>query len=293
VRQLRLDQIRIDGGTQPRSEIQRDVVDDYVVVIDVLPPVVVFYDGTTYWLADGFHRWHAHRRAGRDVIKVELLQGTRRDAILFSVGANVEHGLRRTNSDKRRAVETLLADAEWVRWSDNELARRCVVSPHLVADARKSRSLTIKTHSDCERAYVTKHGTRAKMKTRNIGVAKRNRGRARTPEVATVENGRPVTPKPAVAPAPADTAALGPEPADPRASELARISLDVILSRLTAKSERGLDCDTVAGVVYAAASTLLSGRSQDSPSLQRATARRLVMAMLPELVAHPELTIFK
>lgn len=32
----------------------------------------------------------------------EVLRGTKRDAILYSVGANSTHGLRRTNADKRR-----------------------------------------------------------------------------------------------------------------------------------------------------------------------------------------------
>ena len=32
-----------------------------------------------------------------------------------------------TNADKRRAVETLLNDAEWATWSDREIARQCGV----------------------------------------------------------------------------------------------------------------------------------------------------------------------
>jgi hypothetical protein len=58
--------------------------------------------------------------------------GSRRAAMLFSVGANAAHGMRRTNADKRRAVETLLADAEWAAWSDNQIAKACGVSDHFV-----------------------------------------------------------------------------------------------------------------------------------------------------------------
>jgi hypothetical protein len=42
----------------------------------------------------------------------EVRTGSRRDAVRYSVGANSVHGLRRTNEDKRREVQTLLADAE-------------------------------------------------------------------------------------------------------------------------------------------------------------------------------------
>ena len=56
---LKPSQIRQDGGTQPRAEIWQDVVDDYAEQMTAgatFPPIVVFYDGTHYWLADGFHR---------------------------------------------------------------------------------------------------------------------------------------------------------------------------------------------------------------------------------------------
>ncbi len=59
------------------------------------PPVTVFHDGERNWLADGFHRVAASKRAGFLDIEVDLRQGSRRDAILFSLGANATHGLRR------------------------------------------------------------------------------------------------------------------------------------------------------------------------------------------------------
>ena len=34
----------------------------------VFPPVIVFYDGTSYWLADGFHRVGATESLGRTAI---------------------------------------------------------------------------------------------------------------------------------------------------------------------------------------------------------------------------------
>ena len=73
-----------------------------------LVPVVVFHDGVDHWLADGFHRYHASRRIEALESVAEVRTGTRRDAVLYSVGANASHGQRRTNADKRRAVMTLL-----------------------------------------------------------------------------------------------------------------------------------------------------------------------------------------
>ena len=160
--------VRTDGGTQPRAALYQNVIDDYAESLKAgasFPPVVIFYDGSDYWLADGFHRLRAHVVAGVNRIAADIRQGTRRDAVLHSVGANASHGLRRTNEDKRRAVMTLLEDAEWAVWSDREIARRAGVSNNFASDLRKSLSF-----NDSEpRTYTTKHGTVATMSTANIG----------------------------------------------------------------------------------------------------------------------------
>jgi hypothetical protein len=137
---LSLDTIRTDGGTQPRGDIDAEHVARLVESLGAaatLPPVVVFYDGADHWLADGFHRVAANRAAGALEIAADVRQGTRRDAVLYSVGANAAHGLPRSNADKRRAVETLLRDEEWSRWSDREIARHCAVDHKTVAAVRE------------------------------------------------------------------------------------------------------------------------------------------------------------
>lgn len=141
---LRLDEIRLDGGTQPRAALNHDVIGEYAEAIQdgaVFPPVDVFYDGANYWLADGFHRWHGHDQANKDTIRAVIHQGSQRDAVLYSVGVNAEHGLRRTNEDKRRAVIRLLHDPEWSQWSDREIARQCKVSNRFVGNLRKGLSV--------------------------------------------------------------------------------------------------------------------------------------------------------
>src|SRR3954452_13886573 len=110
---LRLDPIRTGGGTPPRAEISEPLIEEYYLAMKdgaEFPPVVVFHDGADHWLADGFHRVHARRRTGHGDIPADIRQGTKRDAILHSLSANAAHGLRRTNEEKRRAVERMLTD---------------------------------------------------------------------------------------------------------------------------------------------------------------------------------------
>ena len=110
MKKLNVNAIRIDGGTQSRVSLDEQTVAEYVDALESLPPVIVFEDGADYWLADGFHRHFAHKQAGKASIACDVQDGTRLDAVLFAVGANRHHGLRRTNEDKRKAVQMLLAE---------------------------------------------------------------------------------------------------------------------------------------------------------------------------------------
>jgi hypothetical protein len=130
-----------DGGAQMRVEKLRDeTVDDYAFDMlnkAVFPPVIVFHDGNDYWLGDGFHRVAAARKIDRETIVAEVRQGTKRDAILYGIGSNASHGLRRTQADKRQAVERLLKDPEWARWSDRKIAEVAKVDHKTVGTIRK------------------------------------------------------------------------------------------------------------------------------------------------------------
>jgi hypothetical protein len=141
---LPLHQVRDDGGTQSRTSINDEVVKEYADAIvrgERLPPVVVFYDGSAYWLADGFHRLRAHKKSGEPTIEVDIRQGTQRDAVLYAFGANKGHGLRMSNADKRNAVLRLLRDEEWSQWSDNAIAKHVGVDHKTVAKHRAESNL--------------------------------------------------------------------------------------------------------------------------------------------------------
>lgn len=185
---VKLADIRIDGGTQPRAAIDEQIVREYAEFMAAgvaLPAIDLFYDGVTYWLADGFHRFHAARSCERERIEAIVRDGTRRDAVLFSVAANQEHGLRRTNADKRKAVLTLLNDEEWSTWGDREIGRRCGVHHVTVGKLRRESSLVKFTSENSPRTYTTKHGTEATMKTAHIGKRPGSKEAARVADLET------------------------------------------------------------------------------------------------------------
>ena len=167
---IAIDQITRDPKTQQREKLDLKVVEDYCEVFLTgakLPPVKVKFDGSYYWLYDGFHTLRAAEQAGLTEISAQITPGNLRDAILESVGVNAEHGLRRSRETKRRAVTTLLTDPEWGQWSDNEIAKKCKVSQPFVSKLRKS--LTYNVISDNHKNYKDKHGNLSKMNTAKIG----------------------------------------------------------------------------------------------------------------------------
>jgi ParB-like nuclease domain len=137
-----------DGGAQMRVDMHPETIADYAAdMLDgaVFPPVVVYHDGEVYWLGDGFHRVEAARKIDRQEIEAEIRGGTARDAILHGIGANATHGLRRTQADKRRAVEKLLIDPEWAAWSDRKIAHLAKVDHKTVGKIRRELSGEIPT----------------------------------------------------------------------------------------------------------------------------------------------------
>lgn len=174
-------EIRTDGGTQARAQLDPATVDEYRDAYAAgahLPPIVLFYDGATHWLADGFHRLAARDPATYPHVATpaDVRQGTRRDAVLYAASANADHGLRRTTADKERAVLVLLQDEEWGQWSDREIARRCKVSHPFVAGIREKHGIT----GNISSARKTADGRT--MNTTGIAAANAARGAINHPD---------------------------------------------------------------------------------------------------------------
>lgn len=149
VRMVPIDQIVVDPELQARLGVSWIVVQEYAEAMqqidearaegeeaDDFPPVVLFFDGELYRIGDGNHRVLAAPKAGRSEILAKVTDGTRRDALRMAVGANDSHGLRRSQGDKRKAVEIALKDRTWGQYSDREIARMCHVDHKTVGKMR-------------------------------------------------------------------------------------------------------------------------------------------------------------
>lgn len=139
MKMVKLENIRIDGGTQYRDQINQDVVKDYAEKMregEEFPPLDTVFDGSTYWLVDGFHRYFASHDLGFKEVQVNYKPGTQEEAQLLALGVNAGHGLQRNNATKRKVVEAALAHPSLEGASNVNIAKLCRVSDTFVAAVR-------------------------------------------------------------------------------------------------------------------------------------------------------------
>jgi transposase-like protein len=143
---LKLDKVKLDGGTQFRESIIQDKVNEYKqLMFDdvVFKPVDVVFDGEHYYLVDGFHRYFAIKAMDATTIEANVTEGTIEDAIRRARRANSTHGMPRTNETKRRVVMSALNDPTNVNAVSREIASECQVSHTLVLNIIKSLKVGI------------------------------------------------------------------------------------------------------------------------------------------------------
>lgn len=160
MQQINIDQIRIDGDTQPRIRIDQALVDEYAEAMtrgDDFPPVELVSNGADMWLVDGFHRLAATKRAGASTIAANVREGELRDAQWIALAANGTHGAKRTRADLRNAVMRALLDADWRKKSNRELARHLHCDHKTVAARRRELEETGTIARESER-QVTRQG---------------------------------------------------------------------------------------------------------------------------------------
>jgi len=141
VKTLNLLNIRIDGDTQAREELNQEKVAEYAEKMrdgEVFPPVTVFFDGSDYWLADGFHRYFSTKSNGKTSIDCDVENGTQHDARKYSWKANAKRGLPLNPKDQRKIIIAMLNDEETKTWSNRQIAAWVGVSHSTVNRIKSS-----------------------------------------------------------------------------------------------------------------------------------------------------------
>ena len=107
-RKVAVADIVADPDLQARAEVSQDAIDEYAEAVRggaEFPPLRVVVVAGQMLLIDGYHRHAAYVTTGLEWCRVELVPGsTRAEAAWLALGANRDHGIRRTQADKRRAV---------------------------------------------------------------------------------------------------------------------------------------------------------------------------------------------
>ena len=208
---IQLSAIRIDGGTQSREALNQATVAEYAEAMTegvTFPPITLFFDGSIHWLVDGFHRYFAAKQVGFTDMPAEVRDGTQMDAQWASYTVNKDHGLRRSNADKRKAVMGALAHPYGKAKSDNQIAKELGVHHSTVGDIRRSLADSA-SDVPAERTYTTKHGTTAVMNTANIGVQQHREAAKARHEADIARGGHGSEPAPLPVPEPANGADTG------------------------------------------------------------------------------------
>jgi hypothetical protein len=102
-----LSKISIKDEMHHRAELKQNVVSAYARGISAWGPksaLDVFDVDGEMILVDGFHRAAAYAKAGVSDVVVKIRKGSAKDATLFSILANREHGYRQSKDDRDKAI---------------------------------------------------------------------------------------------------------------------------------------------------------------------------------------------
>jgi hypothetical protein len=142
VRKIPLHLIEETADTQSRAELNHEHVQDLADVLrggGELPPGDIFRTpDSRYLIADNWHRYYAHKEAGREFMLARVHDGDEAGALWFALGSNTKHGLTRTQADKRHAVRRALESPNAKGLSNREVADHVGVSHVFVAQIKEA-----------------------------------------------------------------------------------------------------------------------------------------------------------
>jgi len=169
IKTLNLAVLRLDGDTQARLALSQEKVQEYAALMEdgeEFRPIDAFFDGSDYWLADGFHRYFATKANKKTAIAVTVHNGTLEDAQLFPFAANKGHGLPPSSADLRHCIVRMLEHPVWKGWTNTAIAKHVGASSMTVGRVKAAMS---EPEEVTEKKFLNKHGQEKTMNTAKLG----------------------------------------------------------------------------------------------------------------------------
>ena len=201
LRGIKLGLIRVSAEWQHRdgenTDHTRDLADALRSKSELPPLDVVEMDDPSgeFALVDGYHRLAAMRTAKIERADLRVVaKGNESDAAWWACRANIGHGLRRSNDEKRNAVRAALLHPRGDGANNEELAAHCGVSPRLVSDVRaeveRPAARTAATaRVDAVVAAMPEASERAIAKAAGVSASVAHRAKARVLPSSKVQDG--------------------------------------------------------------------------------------------------------
>jgi transposase len=178
-RYLPISSIERDPEMQHRLTPDPGLISEYAALMGdgtEFPPVIVWWDGQSYWLSDGFRRVAAAQLAGLSTVRAEIRTGTRQDALWDSYAANSTHGARRQPAETERVIRLALLHPASAGLSNVQIAKHLHVAE---ATVRRWRSRLSSPREEHTIRMVTRGGRTYCLSTEGIGRRASQRSAAR------------------------------------------------------------------------------------------------------------------
>lgn len=105
--------------------LNEQIVAAYIQEIEptrIFSTLKVCFDGTDYWLFDGYHRLEAMKRLGFNTCTVQIFKGSRRDAFRRYIKDKLKCEHRESQNVFKHCLRILSEDEEWSNLDASKLA---------------------------------------------------------------------------------------------------------------------------------------------------------------------------
>jgi hypothetical protein len=134
---IKIDRLTLHPDLQMREVMDQALIYSYVQLMKegaIFDPMSATFDGNTYWLDGGHHRYQAYKLLGVREVAVDYTEGDFDAAFKKALCSNHKNGKQRSNDDKRKAV--LKCFLRYPDMNNYEVAKAVEVSQPFVAGVR-------------------------------------------------------------------------------------------------------------------------------------------------------------